>query len=65
MGDNSIVGRITGLMKKVNSFGTGLRGKRNFEFLTNKEVLQGFEFNKEAPLGAIFYAPSDPPVLGV
>ena len=63
MGGNSIVGRITGLMKRVNFFGAGLRGQRSFEFLTNKEVLEGFEFNKEAPLGAIFYAPSDPPVL--
>jgi len=63
MGDNTIVGRITGLMKKINSFGAGDRGKRSFEILNNNDILEGFEFNKTTPLGAIFYAPNDAPTL--
>jgi len=63
MSDSSIVGRLTGLMKRINSVGPGLRGQRAFEILTNKILLEGFEFNKIAPIDAIFYAPYDAPSL--
>ncbi len=63
MSDTSIVGRITGLMKKINSVGSGLRGQRAFEMLPNKALLEGFEFNKTSPLDAIFYAPNTAPTL--
>ncbi|WCO03168.1 hypothetical protein [Psychroserpens ponticola] len=63
MSDNSIVGRITGLMKKINSVGTGIRGQRAFEIMPNKILLEGFEFNKTMPLDAIFYAPNTAPTL--
>jgi len=65
MGDSSLTGRITGLMKKINSLGTGNRGQRSFEILTNKEVLEGFELKKSLSLGSIFYAPYGAPVLNV
>lgn len=63
MGDNTIVGRITGIMKKINSLGAGLRGRRSFEILPHAEIIEGFEFNKTESLGAIFYAPSQAPAL--
>jgi len=63
IGGTNIVGRIVKIIKRVNSVGTGLRGKRNFEFLPNKVLLEGFEFNLNAPLDAIFYAPFDAPTL--
>jgi len=63
MAGTNIVGRIVKIMKQVNSVGSGLRGQRNFEFLPNKVLLEGFEFNLTAPLDAIFYAPYDAPSL--
>jgi len=63
MSDNSIVGRITGVMKKINSVGTGIRGQRAFEILPNKILLEGFEFSKNTLLDAIFYAPNTAPTL--
>jgi hypothetical protein len=63
MGESSLVGRITGLMKRINSLGSGNRGQRSFEILTNKEVLIGFNLKKSLSLGSIFYAPFDAPVL--
>jgi len=63
MAGTNIVGRIVKIMKRINSVGAGLRGQRNFEFLPNKVLLEGFEFNLTAPLDAIFYAPYDAPSL--
>ncbi len=63
MSDSSVTGRLTGIMKRINSLGAGKRGQRIFEILTNKAVLEGFEFNKAAPLDAIFYAPNVAPAL--
>lgn len=63
MSDSSLVGRLTGVMKRINSSGPGIRGERAFEILNNKILLEGFEFNKTAPLDAIFYAPNTPPRL--
>lgn len=63
MGSTTITGRVTGLMKQINSNGTGVRGQRSFEILNNKYILEGFEFNKEQPLNSIFYAPNAVPSL--
>lgn len=63
MGDSTLVGRVTGLMKRINSVGPGARGKRGFEILNNKVLLEGFEFNKHNPIDAIFYAPNASPTL--
>ena len=57
------VGRLTGVMKRINSVGTGRRGQRVFDILPNKVLLEGFEFNKNAPLDAMFFAPNDAPSL--
>jgi len=57
------VGRITGLMKRINSVGPGLRGQRTFEILPNKVLLEGFEFNLKSPLDAVFYTPNEVPTL--
>jgi len=38
-------------------------GQRAYEILPNKILLEGFEFSKNTPLDAIFYAPNTPPIL--
>jgi len=63
MASDHIVGRIVKIMKRINTIGTGLRGQRSFEFLPNKELLEGFEFNPNTPLDSVFYAPYDAPSL--
>ena len=63
MGDNSLVGRVTGMMKKVNAAGPGERGQRAFEIVNSKALLEGFEFSKKSPLRAVFYAPYTAPEL--
>lgn len=63
MADSRVAGRITGLMKKINSLGTGNRGERSFEILPNKILMEGFEFNKHISLGSIFFAPFTGPTL--
>jgi len=57
------LGRITGVMKRINSVGPGLRGQRTFEIVPNKVLLEGFEFNLKSPLDAVFYAPNNAPTL--
>lgn len=63
MSDSTIVARLTGIMKRINSVGPGNRGQRSFLIFPNKELLEGFEFNKQAPLASIFYAPYDAPTF--
>ena len=59
----AIAGRVTGMMKRMNRVGPGNRGERTFEIVTNKQLLEGFEFHKKLPLRSVFYAPYEPPVL--
>lgn len=63
MADRTVVGRLTAIMKRINANGSGVRGKREFEILTNKDLLKGFEFNKSKPLETVFFAPFGQPVL--
>ena len=63
MAGTGTVGRLTGVMKRINSVGPGLRGQRAFEIVPNKVLLEGFEFNLKAPLDTVFYAPNDEPTL--
>jgi len=63
MADSYVSSRITGIMKRINSVGPGIRGERDFEILNNKNLIEGFEFNKKSPFDAIFYAPYDDPTL--
>ncbi len=64
MGDSYISSRLTGVMKKINKNGTGLRGERTIDIASNKEQLIGFEFNPKDVFSSKFYAPYDAPVLG-
>ncbi len=61
--DSTITGRITGVMKRINSLGAGLRGRREFQILDNKEVLEGLEFNEKVPLSTVFYPEYTAPTL--
>lgn len=63
MSDTYMGSRINGLMKRINSYGTGIRGERDFEIVTYGELLRGFEFNKTAPLSAQFFAASARPTI--
>ncbi|RED48385.1 hypothetical protein [Seonamhaeicola aphaedonensis] len=63
MSDRTVVGRLTAIMKRINANGTGVRGKREFDILTNKALLEGFEFNKSKPLESVFFAPFGTPTL--
>ena len=61
--DSSVTGRLTGVMKRLNSLGTGTRGQRVFDILTNKIILEGFEFNKKVPFSSVFYPEFSAPTL--
>ena len=61
--DSTITGRLTGTMKRLNTLGAGIRGQRQFEILTNKIVLEGFEFNSKIPLSTVFYPEFSAPTL--
>ena len=58
-----LASRLTGIMKRINTVGSGVRGQRNFEILPNKTLLENFEFNTNSPLDAVFYPPFDAPTL--
>ena len=59
MGETYITGRVTGIMNKIIKQGSGVRGERVFEIIPHKEFIEGFDFNRKSPLGAVFYAPYD------
>lgn len=63
MSDSTAVGRITGMFKRINSVGAGIRGQRPIDIVPNKQFIEGFEFNKFLPLGTVFYPSYDPPTL--
>lgn len=57
MGDTYITARISGIMKRINSVGTGKRGEREIDVVSFSDLFRGFEFNKRLPFRSIFYAP--------
>lgn len=57
MGNNKLIGRVTGIMKSINARGPGNRGERAFEILNNADLLEGFEFNNTDPFSNVFQAP--------
>lgn len=63
MRDRTMVGRLTGVMKRINLQGPGNRGERSFEILANAQLIADFEFNKELSLDSIFFAPFGDPSL--
>ncbi|MCB0457553.1 MAG: hypothetical protein R2776_06995 [Flavobacteriaceae bacterium] len=64
MGDTYLAARLTGVMKKINRNGTGVRGERTIDLVSNTKLFQGFQFNPKDPLKSLFYAPYDAPVFG-
>lgn len=56
-GDRLLVSRIVKLVRAVISRGPGARGKRIFEIIANKDILEGFELNEKDVLGSVFNAP--------
>ena len=65
VGENTLTGRVTGMMKKINKAGIGVRGQRTFEIVANKNLIEGFEFKKDQKLSSIFYAPFSLPIIDV
>ena len=63
MGDTYMGARVNGLMKRINRYGVGVRGERDFEVVTYGEMLRSFEFNKVTPLNSQFFAPSGLPII--
>lgn len=58
MADSRVAGRLTRAMKKINLEDTaGIRGQRSFFISTNRQHLNGFNFNKESNFDSIIYAP--------
>lgn len=63
MGDTYMSSRMTGIMRKIVSNGTGLRGQRSINILTNTDLLEGFELNKNDVLSSQFFPPYAKPSL--
>jgi len=55
-GGRNLVGKITQVMKQINSKGEGTRGKRPFTIVANKYSLVGLEFNANN-FDSLFLAP--------
>jgi len=54
IGNSSITGMLTKLFQRMAQMGEGLRGKRSINPKLNKDLLIGFDFNKDQSLGSIF-----------
>lgn len=65
VGDNTLAGRVTGLMKRINKSGNGVRGQRAFDIVANKQLIEGFEFHKKLKLNSVFFAPYTLPSIDV
>ena len=61
--DNTLSGRVTGMMKQINKVGNGVRGQRTFDILANKQLIEGFEFHKKLKLSSVFFAPYSLPSI--
>ncbi|MFD1315490.1 hypothetical protein [Namhaeicola litoreus] len=59
----SLSGKVTGIMKRINKAGAGVRGSRSFEIIKNKTCLEGFELNQKVALSSVFYPPYPMPEL--
>ncbi len=63
MGDTYLSSRLTGVIRRIVSNGTGLRGKRNIDIIANADLLEGFELNKTDTLSSQFFALYSKPSL--
>lgn len=58
--DPQVTGRLTSIMKKINlEDGTEARGYRKIEISTQRQYLEGFEFDKNVSISGVFNAPYD------
>lgn len=63
VGDTYVSARISSLMRNICSLGTGVRGQRDIDVVSQVDLLSGFEFNLNKPFDTQFNAPSTPPVI--
>lgn len=60
MADSQVTGRLTSIMKKINlEDGTEARGYRKIEISTQRQYLEGFDFDKNLSFDSIFNADYD------
>lgn len=52
-----LVGRLQKLFLQICKNGTGERGKRSIEVMSNRELVEGYEFNTETHFSSVFHAP--------
>lgn len=58
--DPQVTGRLTSVMKKINlEDGTEARGYRKIEISSQRQYLEGFEFEKNISINGVFNAPYD------
>ena len=57
-GDPYVSGRLNAVVKRIIANGQGEQGRRCFDLLANKAMLEGFEFNGNLKLGSLFYPPN-------
>jgi hypothetical protein len=60
MGISCLSGKVTGLMRKLCSEGTGIRGQRAFLFSEFPELIRDFEFNPDVTFASSFFVPHKP-----
>jgi len=63
IGDAYVTPRLTAIMRKICSLGTGLRGERVIDVVSNVDLINGYEFNTQKPFDTQFNAPSDLPEI--
>jgi len=56
MGDPQLSGRLTKVFRRINKEANGKRGERPILLTANKELLQGFEFDKNLALASVLTA---------
>lgn len=57
MGDPRLTSRLTRAFKRINLEATGKRGERPILLTANKEIIKGFNFDKNLALASVFTAP--------
>ncbi|WP_191859556.1 hypothetical protein [Hanstruepera ponticola] len=63
MGDTYLSGRLNRTMKLINKNGSGVRGERDFDVVSMRDILLNFEFNLNDPFNTQFFAPSGLPSI--
>lgn len=53
MADPTFAGRLTGVLKKVNAKGSGVRGQREIPVTGNTGLIEGLEMNRALGLGTV------------